>query len=131
VSRAVELRAVALGAAVVVVVALPLAVLDAAGRDGGEAGPLSLLVFIVTLVAFVVGGHVAARRAPASPYSTSALAALLGFAVVAAIGAATRAARGDEVSVTRIVFNGLLAYACGLVGGGIASRRAPKGAEQP
>lgn len=128
---AVGLRAVALGAAVAVALALPLAVADTAAREGGEAGPLSLLAFVGTLVAFVVGGYVAARRAPASPYSTSALAAVAGYVVVAGIGVASRSVRGDGVSITRIAFSGLLAYACGLLGGGLASRRAGKGAAQP
>ncbi|HUF32707.1 MAG TPA: hypothetical protein VMN58_05820 [Acidimicrobiales bacterium] len=130
-TRAVDLRAVALGATVVVAVALPLAVADVVARDDGEAGPLSLLAFVGTLVVFVVGGHLAARRAPASPYSTSALAALAGYVVVAAIGVASRTIRGDGVSITRIAFNGLLAYACGLLGGALASRRAGKEAPQP
>jgi putative membrane protein (TIGR04086 family) len=124
---ALDPRAVAVGALVIVAVALPLALADAAQRGDDARGDLTLVVFVVTLGAFVAGGYLAARRAPTSPYSNGAVAALAGFAVVSVLGVLSRAARGEAVSVTRIVFSGLLAYACGLLGGGLASRLAARG----
>lgn len=118
-------RAVLLGAAVALVVAVPPAVIAQvrADRDTLEASSWVLVLFALILIAFVAGGWVAARQGPAQALANGAVAALVAFAVVQGYGVARRLADGDDVRWLAILFNALLTASCGTVGAVLASRR--------
>lgn len=118
-------RAVLLGAAVALVVAVPPAVVAQvrSDRDTLEGSSWVLAIFALILVGFVAGGWVAARRGPAQALANGALAALVAFALVQGYGVARRLADGDEVRWLAIVFNALLTASCGTVGAVLATLR--------
>lgn len=119
------------GAAVAVAICVPLALVSRQVADGGDGSPVTALLFVVVLAGLAVGGFVAARSAAAAPFTNGGLAALLAFVAIQGVALAVRSADGDPTSVPDLVFNGLLAYGCGLAGGAIAGRRQarPPGAE--
>lgn len=125
---ALDGRAIGTGALAAAAVCLPAALLgqtvaDAGGEDGTGRSPLVVVSFVGVLLGFVLGGYVAGRMAPRAPYSNAAFAALGAFAAIQVVSVALRASRGDDIAVVTILFNVLIAYACGLAGGLIASRR--------
>ena len=122
--RGLDGRAVALGAAVALVIVVPAAVVGQrlSGEAGGEPTNAVFVFFGAVLTGFLVGGYLAARRAPAAPYINGALAALAAYLVVQGVGVVLRLVEGEAVSVVQIAFNGLVAYASGLVGGLVAAR---------
>jgi putative membrane protein (TIGR04086 family) len=118
-------RAVAAGAVLAIVVALPAALIGEAAADGeDDPSGLVLLCFFVVFLAFVAGGWLAARRAPDAPYSNGAVAALAGFAVIQLGGVVANVVQDEPVRMASIAFSALLATASGLVGSLIATRRA-------
>jgi putative membrane protein (TIGR04086 family) len=121
----VEWSAVRVGAAVAVVICMPLALVADAIVDERDADPSALagVFYVLVLLGFAVGGLVAARRAVDTPYSSGAIAALAGFAVIAAISIVSHALRDEEIKVIGIVSNGLLAYGAGLLGAALVARR--------
>lgn len=120
-------RAVGSGAAVVVVVAIPLAI---AGNAADEMSNVVLVLFLATFGAFIAGGYVGGRIGRAAPYSNSAVAAAAGWAIVQSISVVLTLVRGDDLALPAILVNGLAAYACGLIGGLLASRTSTEGAER-
>jgi hypothetical protein len=119
----VQARAVARGAAVAVATCLPLALVSRAVADDGDGSPLTALLFLLVLAGLAVGGLVAARSAVVAPFTNGGLAALLAFVAIQGVALAVRSADGDPVSLPALVFNGLLAYGCGLAGAAVATRR--------
>ena len=121
--RTLEGRALLLGAAVAVAIALPTAVLNAAVVDDGEETNLVFGTLLLVLAGFAAGGFVAARRAPLAPLANGAVAALCGFAVIQGAGIVRRVVADDPVSLPSVAFAALLAYSSGLLGALAASRR--------
>ena len=117
-----DLRAVALGAAVVLVVGVPVATIGSVLLDEGSnaAFPLAIL----TLGALVAGGYVAGSKRPDAPLIHGAVAAIAGFAVAQAVSVVLQLVQDEDVSVVAVAFNALLAANIGLFGGWLASRRA-------
>ena len=125
-SGRVDWPAVRAGALVAVGICLPVALVAEAivdERDDSQP-PIVFVLYAAVLVGFAVGGWFAARRTADSPYSSGALAALLAFAAIQAVGVVARLIDGDDIRVTLIVTNALLAYGAGLLGAGIEARRA-------
>lgn len=119
----IERDALLKGMAVTIAVCLPLALLSQAVADGDdEPGGLAVVLFLAVLAGFVLGGWVAARSAREAPITNGAVAALAGFAVIQGVAVIVRLAGGDDVNVVAIVFNGVAAYGCGLVGALVAGR---------
>jgi hypothetical protein len=118
--------AVLRGAAVAVAVCLPLALAGEAVADG-DASALTAPLFLAVLVGLAAGGFVAARLAATAPYSNGGLAAVVAFVAIQGTALVVRAVAGggdgDGPEVAGVVFNGLLAYGCGVAGGALASRR--------
>jgi hypothetical protein len=117
--------AVLRGAAVAVVVCLPLALVSQAlaDADGGDAAVVVL--FFAVLAGLALGGFVAARVAGTAPYSNGGVAAAAAFVAIQGTALVVRALLGDGgdgPTVPGVVFNALLAYGCGLAGGAVASR---------
>lgn len=126
-------RAIGVGAIVAVAICLPMALLNQVVATGATADPpaLGFLLFVGVLVGFGAGGYVAAGRAPTAPYSNGALAAVAAFATIQTVALATRTIRGDTVDLEGIILSALSAYACGLVGSLLASRRATPETDNP
>ena len=118
-------RAVLVGAAVSLAIAVPPAVLAQiqSDRDALEGSNWVLILFAVVLAAFVVGGYVAAKRAAAEPLTNGAVAALLAYVLVQGYGIVRRLADGDEIRWLGILFAALLAASCGTVGAILATAR--------
>lgn len=114
-------RAVLAGAVVAVAVCVPAAIVGQflTDRDSGAV----VVPFLVVLLGLAAGGYAAARQAPTFPYTNAALAALLAFVLVQAVGIVLRVVRDDPVRIAQIVFSGLMAYASGLLGGVVAVSR--------
>lgn len=125
----VEPAAVVRGAAVAVAVCLPLA-LVARALDDGDGAPLSALLFLGVLAGFAAGGAVAARAAAGAPFTNGGLAALLAFVAIQGTALVISAATdGDLASFPSLVFNGLLAFGCGVAGSVVAARRSRTGSD--
>lgn len=118
------MRAVAIGAAVVLVVGVPVALVGSLAVDDGSNLVFPLAAVVVT--AFVAGGWLAARQGgPARdhPRVVGAAAALAGYAVVQGMSTALRAVQDEEVRPAVIAANAVLAAAGGLAGGALGAHR--------
>lgn len=111
--------AVLKGAALAVVVCLPLSLVADVVHDDHPDSALLPLLFLGTLLGFVAAGWVAARAAGTAPYSNGAIAALCGYGVLAAISILVRLVGSEDIHPARIVGTALLAYAAGLLGGSL------------
>ena len=111
-------RAVAVGAATGLVVAVPGAVL----------GGVTDIVAFASLVfaGFIVAGIVAASKGPSIPFTHGIAAGVVVWAVIQGIGTLLVIAKGDDLHPLAYVFNGLLAAGLGLLGGLIAERRSAR-----
>lgn len=118
-----DARALGLGGAVVLVVAVPVAAIGSALLDEGSDAVLVLALLV--LVAIGAGGWVAGRQAPSAPLLHGALAAVAGFAVAQAFSIALQVAGDDDVDLAAVAFNALLAANAGLLGGWLSTRRHP------
>ena len=117
--------AAARGAAACLAIAAPAALLQArlsAIDDGARSGWVYLTLFAI-VVAYLLGGLVAATRAAGLPMVHGAAAAVAGFAVVQTVAAALRFAGGEGINPLALVFNALLAAAIGTVGAGVGVYR--------
>jgi len=118
-----DARAVGLGAAVVVGVGVPVALIGALALDDGS--DLVFPLAAVVVAAFVAGGWFAARNDGSSPLVTGAAAALAGFAVAQALSVVLLLVQDEDVRPAAIVGNAVLAAGAGLLGGALAGGRAP------
>jgi hypothetical protein len=111
-------RAVAVGAATGLVIAVPGAVLG---------GVTDIVAFAALVFAgFVIAGVVAASKGPGTPFTHGIVAGVVVWAVIQGIGTLLVVAKGDDLHPLAYVFNGLLAAGLGLLGGLIAERRTAK-----
>jgi putative membrane protein (TIGR04086 family) len=117
--------AIRTGALVSIAICLPLALLSQAivDEDADTQPPVVYLLYLGILAGFVVGGALAAKRTTESPYTSGAVAALGAFLLIQLAGVVARLVDGDDIRVTLIVTNALLAYGAGLLGAGFVARR--------
>lgn len=123
-TRLLERDALLKGMAVAIVICLPLALVSNIVRDNDDESALLPLLFLAVAAGFAAAGWTAARSAQASPYSNGAVAALLGFLVIQAVAIVVRLAGDEPIGFSRIIGTALIAYASGLLGALLASRRA-------
>lgn len=111
----------AIGAAVVLAVGVPVALVGALVLKEGSSGvfPLALVV----LVGVGAGGWLAGTRAPAAPVRHAVAAGVLGFTVAQGLSAVLLVVRDRDVSAGAVAFNLAVAVAVGAVGGWVASDR--------
>jgi hypothetical protein len=120
-AAALDPRAVATGALVAIVIAVPAATVGTSAIEDGSGGAIAF--GLVALIGFLAGGWVAGWRQPDAPLANAAAAAFAGFAVAQAVALAVQASSDDAISVASIVVNALLATSVGLAGGWLADRR--------
>lgn len=118
----VEGAAVVRGAAVAIAICLPLALVSQQVADGGGGSPVSGLLLLLVFAGFAVGGFVAGRSATAAPFTNGGLAAVLAYVAIQGTALVVSVVDGNTPSIPALVFNGLLAYGCGLAGGALAAR---------
>jgi hypothetical protein len=118
-----EPRAVLLGAAVALAIAVPFGLIAGLVLDAGSSGAAVLPFFVVALAALLAGGFVAASKGPDAPLSSAAVAALAAYMTGQAITTVVNLVRGNDVHPVAIVFDAVLATSVGIVGGLLASRR--------
>lgn len=123
---ALERPAVLTGALWCLALAVPAAVVQGVLADDDTGTDQSAWVFVALLaivVAYLLGGAMAGRRALDAPFVNGAAAAFSAFAVVQVVGIIVRVVRGDGVSPVALVFNALLAASIGTVGAWFGARR--------
>ena len=121
---ALDARAIGAGALVALAITVPVGiaarVLDA--RDVLDVDSSWVFAFLALIVVGLgLGGYIAARRQPAAPLANGAVAALVALVVVQLIGIVRQLADGEDVRWLAVVFAAVLAGACGVVGGLVAS----------
>src|SRR5689334_14797450 len=119
----IDTRAVALGAGVGLVIAVPAGVLGALVVGSDDSG-LAYPFYVLILVAIMLAGFVAGSKRPDTPLTHGAVAGVTTYAIAQAFAIVVKAAKGDELSsVGVLLFNALLMASLGTVGGLIADRR--------
>lgn len=116
-----SVAAVALGAAVVLAVGVPVAIVGALVLDEGSAGVFPLAGVVVVGVG--AGGWLAGTRASSAPMPHAVVGGVLGFAGAQALSAVLLVVRDRDVSVAALGFNVAVAVAVAAVGGWVASSR--------
>jgi putative membrane protein (TIGR04086 family) len=118
-----ERRSILLGAALTIVLAVPPAVLALllSDDDSMEGSSWVPVLFAWIVVAFFLGGLLAARAQPHAPLAHGALAALTAYALVQGFGVVRHLIAGEDVSWLSIPFSALLASSTGTVGGIVAN----------
>jgi hypothetical protein len=115
--KALDLEAVLKGMAISIVVCLPLALASQAIADSdGDPSRWAFALYLGVLLGFALGGFVTGRTARDLPYTNGAVAALTAYVVIQGVGIVVRLVGGHPVHVAAAVFNGLIAYGCGLTG---------------
>lgn len=123
-----DVRTVAIGAAVGVAVTLP-ALVAFQLADPGEDSNLTFVFFAAVFAAWAAAGAVAARRRADAPFAHGLAAALVAWAVFAAVRLAVLAVRGPDpesdtpTTIVYVAFNGLVAATAGILGATLALRR--------
>jgi putative membrane protein (TIGR04086 family) len=120
----IDWGAVWAGAATALLVAVPAALL-AQGIDAAVSGDQDWLRLLVLpqLFAFVLGGFGAGRRRPDTPMLHGALAALVAFVLVQAIGVVRLLVADEDVNWVAIAFSFLMSACLGAIGGRVALNR--------
>jgi hypothetical protein len=114
--------AVVKGAAVAIVICLPLALVSNVIHDHNRDSALLPMLFVAVAVGFGIAGFVAARAEGDAPYSNGAFAALLGFVIIQGVAVVVRVAGGKPLHIGAIVGAALIAYAAGILGAAVAGK---------
>lgn len=128
--QAIERDAVVAGALLAIGIIFPTVVLfqivDATAGIGCDSN-WNFAFFVPLVVAWVLGGRLAAARGPGAPYSNAVLAALGAFAVFAVVRIVGEAVSSSDDCGgdlwAALAFNGMIAASTGIVGALLAARR--------
>ena len=112
--------AVARGAFVSTVIAIPLAIVI--GRVIDENSNWQVPFTLAVLAAFVVGGGVAGRLAPLTPAVHGALTAIPCLVIVTLAAIAARVFANGDATVVLVIGQVIIATTLGMLGGTAASR---------
>jgi hypothetical protein len=114
-----ELRSLLLGAVVTIALAVPPALIGLvlSDDDSLEGSSWVPVLFFWIIVAFLVGGYVAAMRQPHAPQAHGGMAVLLAYVIVQGVGVVRHLFSGEDIDGLSIVFAALLATSTGMVGG--------------
>ena len=100
-----------------------LLVLGDKDNYGTEQSNWVYVALVLIVLGFIIGGAVAGRSAPGSPFIHGAAAAFIAWGIPQIISVVVNVAQDDGVNVVSLFFNGLLAASIGVVGAGIGIRR--------
>lgn len=117
----IDWRVAISGALVGAAISLPAGIV---ARLAGERSALSYLAALVIFVGLASGGYAAAQRRLDLALAHGALAGLLAYVGVQAIGVVTSLARGETLRPLGYPLLALLATSCGVIGAFVASARA-------
>jgi putative membrane protein (TIGR04086 family) len=118
-----ERRSILIGAALTIVLAVPPALLALLLSDDDTLEGSSWVPFLFAwiVLAFFLGGLLAALSQPHAPLAHGALAALSAYVLVQGFGVIRHLIVGEDVSWLSIPFSALLASSTGTVGGIVAN----------
>ena len=122
-----DARAVAAGAVVGLLVAVPTIVITSIADVNARSNAV-FVPYLVYLAGLVAGGWRAGRLRPEAPLSNGGVAAIAAYAVLAVAASAIRVASDRSLDVVSLASNAFLAASAGILGGLIASWRRPAGA---
>jgi putative membrane protein (TIGR04086 family) len=122
----IDMTAVARGALVALVIAVPAVIAYNALAPGAGRS----LAYIATIAGFGVGGYVAGTDQPRRGLSHGGLTGLAAGLVVILVGAVRRSAMGEPVAWSSQPFLALLASSSGAIGGYVAFRRSITSVEE-
>ena len=102
-------------------------------EDSGEVtGVAGVVVIAVQVLGFCFAGWVVRRLVPGSPIATSALAGVICWGILQAVGIVTSLLRDQDLTPLRWVATGLLAALAASAGGLLARvERAPSSSRSP
>ena len=126
--RSLDWRAVGVGAAVTLALLEPPVQIVSAVKVDDSTGAESywwVVAAIAVLLSFAIGGWVAARRRPATPFLHGAAAAAIAYVVHLVVRTVIKAVSGDDTSlaVANTVLVGQIAISLGVLGAYVATRR--------
>jgi putative membrane protein (TIGR04086 family) len=118
-----ERRSILTGTVLTIVLAVPPALIGvlASEDDSMEGSAWVPFLFAWIVVAFFVGGFVAARSQPHAPLAHGAIAALLAYVLVQGVGVIRHLLADEDIAWVSIPFAALLASSTGTVGGIVAN----------
>jgi putative membrane protein (TIGR04086 family) len=118
-----ERRSILAGAALTIGLAVPPAVIGVvlSEDDSMEGSAWVPFLFAWIVLAFFLGGFLAARTQPHAPLAHGSLAALLAYLLVQGVGVVRHLVVDEDVSWVSIPFAALLASSTGTVGGMVAN----------
>jgi len=106
------------------VIAVPAVIVISVLTDNGNDDPSNwvFLALIAVVMAYLLGGALAGRAVPTAPFTNGAAATLLAFVLIQVLFIALRLARGDDVNIIALIFNGMLAASFGTFGAWFGAR---------
>lgn len=123
-NAAVERAAVFRGAGLTLAIAVPVIVVVAVlSHRSGQVSSLAFADPIALFIAFVAGGHLAARRQTAAPLMHAAAAGCLAMAALGAVSVGGHVIENKSVPIVSLVLYAQVAVGLAVVGGYIAMRR--------
>ena len=129
-----EVRPIIPGAAVTLVIAFPVGIVNQILVDRGtidEGSPWALPFFFLIVFAAMLGGYVSGRRAPDAPLLHGAAASAAAYVVVQGIGVIRRLVVGDPLHWISYLYLVVLMATCGMVGALAANYRNRQERENP
>lgn len=126
--KSIDWRAAGTGALVALAILEPPVQIISALKVDDTTGSESywwVVGAVAVLVSFAVGGWVAARRRPGTPFMHGAIAAAIAFAVHLVVRTLVKLAIGDDASlaIANTVLVGQIAISLGVIGAYVATRR--------
>ena len=126
--KSIDWRAAGVGAAVALAILEPPVQIISALKVDDTTGSESywwVVGAVAVLVSFAVGGWVAARRRPATPFLHGAVAAAIAFLAHLVLRTLVKLAMGDDAGLApaNTVLVGQIAISLGVIGAYVATRR--------
>jgi hypothetical protein len=126
--KSIDWRAAGVGAAVALAILEPPVQIISALKVDDTTGSESywwVVGAVAVLVSFAVGGWVAARRRPATPFLHGAVAAGMAFAAHLVVRTLVKLAMGDDaaLAVANTVLVAQIAISLGVIGAWVSTRR--------
>jgi putative membrane protein (TIGR04086 family) len=123
----IDVRAALTGAAVALLICVPVAVLLTTSIDDGSGW--NVLAVLLAGLGFAIGGAVAGRRQPVAPAVHGALAAAVAVGILVVIRVVRRALADEDIVWGSIAVSVILAVWLGVGGALVSARRAWAGRE--